>query len=343
MNSKNPAGVRGIAFVEFTSPQPESLVKLFTAFGFSRTHRRRCASWWQQGEINLILSEDGASVHSRAFAREHGPSIPAMGWWVDDPEAAFAHVTALGASPAVGSAHRWAIQGIGGSHIVFVPNELRKRRNDLAHHLGFEPDPAAFVQPSLGFEAIDHLTNNVPAGTMQQWKSFYERLFGFEQVRYFDIRGVKTGLVSHALRSPCGTFSIPINEGTEEKSQINEYLREYRGAGIQHLAFTTSDIVNSVRALQGRDVKTLDIDDAYYAEVFDRVPGVREDHKALREANILVDGDEEGYLLQIFTHNVVGPIFIEIIQRHNHHSFGEGNFGALFRSLERDQEKRGVL
>jgi len=196
---------------------------------------------------------------------------------------------------------------------------------------------------SKGFVAIDHLTNNVPRGQLALWGAFYRDVFGFTEVRYFDIRGVKTGLQSYALRSPDGSFCIPINEGTETGSQIDEYLEEYRGPGIQHLAFLTDDILASLRALEGTPIRFLDIDDDYYAGVFDRVPGVREDHAELARRNVLVDGDPDGYLLQIFTHNLIGPIFVELIQRRNHLSFGEGNFGALFRSIERDQERRGYL
>lgn len=178
---------------------------------------------------------------------------------------------------------------------------------------------------------------------MERWARFYKEIFGFTEVRYFDIRGAKTGLVSYALRSPCGSFCIPINEGTEKTSQINEYLDQYRGPGVQHLAFLTDDILASLRALEGTPIEFLSIDDDYYDTVFQRVPGVTEDHEEIRRRNVLVDGDEQGYLLQIFTRNLIGPIFIELIQRKNHLSFGEGNFGALFRSIERDQERRGVL
>jgi 4-hydroxyphenylpyruvate dioxygenase len=199
------------------------------------------------------------------------------------------------------------------------------------------------VVADKGFLAIDHLTNNVPKGELATWGRFYQDVFGFTEVRYFDIRGVQTGLTSYALRSPCGRFCIPINEGTEAKSQINEYLEEYKGPGVQHLAFLTADILASLRALDGSGIETLDIDADYYASVFDRVPGVTEDRGELARRNVLVDGDAEGYLLQIFTKNLIGPIFVEIIQRKNHLSFGEGNFGALFRSIERDQAKRGYL
>ncbi|MCA9571987.1 MAG: VOC family protein, partial [Myxococcales bacterium] len=183
---------------------------------------------------------------------------------------------------------------------------------------------------------------NVPKGGLQAWVDFYQRVFGFTPVRTFDIRGQQTGLTSHALRSPDGSFCIPINEGDESTSQIEEYLREYGGPGIQHLAFLTDDLLDSLDRLDGA-VETLDIDEDYYTHLSERVHGVREDLGRIRAHQVLVDGDDEGYLLQIFTKNLIGPIFFEMIQRRNHASFGEGNFGALFRSIERDQERRGVL
>jgi 4-hydroxyphenylpyruvate dioxygenase len=213
----------------------------------------------------------------------------------------------------------------------------------LFFDLGFREIQNPIRVASKGFLAIDHLTNNVEKGTMQKWADFYKNVFGFTEVRYFDIRGAKTGLTSYALKSPDGSFCIPINEGTEAKSQINEYLEEYRGPGIQHLAFLTQDILSSLQMMEGTSISCLDIDDEYYREVFDRVPHVKENHSEIQKRNVLVDGDEEGYLLQIFTKNLIGPIFIEIIQRNNHLSFGEGNFGALFRSIERDQMKRGYI
>ena len=178
---------------------------------------------------------------------------------------------------------------------------------------------------------------------MQTWADFYKTVFGFTEVRYFDIRGVATGLTSYALRSPDGSFCIPINEGSEEKSQIEEYLREYHGPGVQHLAFLTEDILGSLDKLDRQTIETLDIAPEYYAEVFERVPGVVEDHGRIQAHQVLVDGDERGYLLQIFTKNLFGPIFIEIIQRVHNQGFGEGNFKALFESIERDQARRGVL
>lgn len=336
----NPLGLDGIGFVEFSAADPTRLERLFAAFGFSHVMRHvgQSVDYLRQGDIHLLVNTEPGSYADR-FRERHGPSLSSMGWRAEDPERAAALAVERGARPAAEADRDYdlpAIYGIGESLIYFVPPAL-----DFGA-LGFAKVASKPVAPK-GFTRIDHLTNNVPRGTMQEWAAFYREVFGFTDVRYFDIRGVKTGLTSFALRSPCGSFCIPINEGTEEASQINEYLREYRGPGVQHLAFLTDDIVASVAALKGEAIETLTIDDDYYASVFDRVPGVTENHEALRRHGILVDGDEHGYLLQIFTKNLIGPIFIEIIQRKNHHAFGEGNFGALFRSIEKDQEARGTI
>ncbi|MGE3764744.1 MAG: 4-hydroxyphenylpyruvate dioxygenase [Kofleriaceae bacterium] len=343
-DTTNPCGLRGLGFMILASPEPERLHRLFLAFGFSRTmrHRARPLDVYEQGEIRLVLDRGAAGFNAR-FAAAHGPSISAMGWRADDATIAAATAVRRGGRRGQGDLRRadgsdvFAIRGIGESLIYFVDEQ------DTWEALGFVPLDEPDRVPAKGFVRIDHLTNNVPRGELSVWGAFYRDVFGFTEVRYFDIRGVKTGLQSYALRSPCGTFCIPINEGTESKSQIDEYLEEYKGPGIQHLAFTTDDILASLRALEGTPIEFLDIDDEYYAHVFDRVPNVREDHAEIARRNVLVDGDAEGYLLQIFTKNLIGPIFIELIQRHNHLSFGEGNFGALFRSIERDQERRGYL
>ncbi len=334
----NPCGLRGISFIELAAPDPDAIHRLLLAFGFSRTmrHRARAVDLYEQGGIVMLLDRSPTGFSAR-FTAAHGPCICAMGWRVDDPRAAQSAAVARGARAADGDLPLPAVLGIGDSLIYFVAAD----RSWAA--LGFEPLAAPDRVPAKGFVAIDHLTNNVPRGELGTWAAFYERVFGFTQVRYFDIRGVKTGLHSFALRSPCGSFCIPINEGTETRSQIDEYLEQYRGPGIQHLAFLTDDILASLRALDGTPIEFLDIDDDYYREVFDRVPGVREDHAEIERRDVLVDGDADGYLLQIFTRNLIGPIFIELIQRANHASFGEGNFGALFRSIERDQQRRGYL
>lgn len=340
--TKNPVELTGLDFVEFAAPDPDRLETLFTEFGFSKTkkHKTRDIDYFQQNDIVFLLNRDEESFAAE-FSKLHGPSIASMGWMVKDAEEATSVAAMRGAKVYTGAddaLSSCAIYGIGDSLIHFIgPNK---------GYLGdFIDHPEPIHVKDHGFVSIDHLTNNVEKGTMAHWSDFYKKVFGFTEVRYFDIRGVKTGLTSYALKSPCGTFCIPINEGSEEKSQIEEYLREYKGPGIQHLAFLSNDLLASLDSLRegGTSIETLDIDDQYYQEVFDRVPNVTEDKQRIRDHNVLVDGDEEGYLLQIFTKNVVGPIFIEMIQRKNHYSFGEGNFGALFRSIERDQEKRGVL
>jgi 4-hydroxyphenylpyruvate dioxygenase len=197
--------------------------------------------------------------------------------------------------------------------------------------------------PGQGLEVIDHLTNNVPKGEMQQWCDFYEKIFNFREVRYFDIKGKATGLYSKVMRSPCNKIIIPINEPTGQKSQIQEYLDEYKGSGIQHIALLTNDIIKTVRGLRASGIEFLDTPDTYYEMIPKRLNGVTEDIGELHNLKILVDGDDEGYLLQIFSKTVIGPIFYEIIQRKNHSGFGEGNFQALFDSIEEDQRRRGYL
>ena len=342
--SNNPVGLKGIEFVEFSSPKSD-LHPLFLNFGFSKLMNTKNNDfvYYNQKDIHFIVNNKMGG-HGDQFKKTHGPSISAMAFRVENANIAFEKAISSGAKEATGEyllngKNVPAIYGIGDSLLYFVDQYTKE---NFYSELGFEKCANQEIVSEKGFISIDHLTNNVEKGTMQTWANFYKSIFGFTEVRYFDIKGAKTGLVSYALKSPCGTFCIPINEGTDKKSQINEYLEEYKGPGIQHLAFLTNDIVKSLDALSGK-IQTLDIDDDYYQSVFDRVPNVTEDHKILAKHNVLIDGDKDGYLLQIFTKNIVGPIFIEIIQRKNHNSFGEGNFGALFRSIEKDQEKRGYL
>ncbi len=348
MSDNNYLDLDGIEFVEFSSGEPEKLHKLFLEFGFSRImqHEKNGIDLYRQGEITFLLNKEPNS-YAASFNKAHGPCISSMGWRVKNSRDALKIASERGAKKSDKIDYQRkgkdleTIYGIGDS-LIYLIDEY-KNFNALYQELGFTNLKTPDVVKDKGFLLIDHLTNNVYKGEMEKWSNFYKEVFGFTEVRYFDIRGVKTGLVSYALRSPCGKFCIPINEGTEKKSQINEYLDEYNGPGVQHLALLTSDMVKSIESLQSTSIETLDIDDEYYQEVFDRVPNVTEDHKALQKLKILVDGDEEGYLLQIFTKNIIGPIFFEIIQRKNHLAFGEGNFGALFRSIERDQAKRGYL
>ena len=347
--TENPTGLDGIEFAEFVSPDPERLHALFTAFGFSRVmrHRDRAVDLYRQNDIVFLVNREPGTF-AAAFGALHGPSLSSMGWRCRNAADAAAVAVSRGAKPATrvdfernGKALP-AILGIGDSVIYFVDNHAEPFEARYAA-MGFVAHPEPVLVANKGFGVIDHLTNNVYKGTMKQWADFYKSVFGFTEVRYFDIRGAKTGLTSYALRSPCGKFCIPINEADEKKSQINEYLDEYKGPGVQHIAFATDDILASLAKLEGTPISFLDMDDEYYASIFERVPGVTEDRAEIRRRQVLVDGDDEGYLLQIFTKNLIGPIFIELIQRKNHLAFGEGNFGALFRSIERDQMRRGVF
>lgn len=346
-SNNNPVGILGFEFVEFSSPNPEALRVLFKDLGFSMTmtHSRHAIDYYNQGDIHFLVNRE-PNTFAAGFHALHGPSACATGWRVADAKKAFDTAIARGAKPAPKSDY-WrngklvpAILGVGDSVIYFIDDHKNPNRYK---ELGFVTAKHPEIVAGKGFALMDHLTNNVFEGQLKPLSDFYKNVFGFEEVRYFDIRGQKTGLLSYALRSPCGSFCIPINEGTESKSQINEYLREYKGPGIQHIALLTPNILKTMESMQDAKLDTLDIDQEYYEEVFKRVPHVTEDHDKIKKFNLLVDGDDKGYLIQIFSKNVIGPIFFEFIQRKNNLGFGEGNFSALFRAIERDQERRGVL
>jgi 4-hydroxyphenylpyruvate dioxygenase len=268
-----------------------------------------------------------------------------MAFRVKDAAAAFKRAVELGATPVqmpVGpmELNIPAIEGIGGS-IIYLVDRYGER---TIYDVDFVPVPQAAPSRAAGLTLIDHLTHNVQRGRMDHWAGFYERLFNFREIRYFDIEGRKTGLLSRAMTSPCGKIRIPINESQDDKSQIEEYLREYRGEGIQHIALATDDIYATVDQLRRNGIDFQDTPDTYYQGVGARVHGHRESLEELARRRILIDGSaEDGILLQIFTRNVIGPIFFEIIQRKGNQGFGEGNFRALFESIELDQERRGVI
>jgi 4-hydroxyphenylpyruvate dioxygenase len=346
-SSKNPVGILGFEFVEFSSPNPEALHSLFSDLGFSRVKSMsgRPIDYYNQADIHFLVNKDPSSFAAE-FRALHGPSVCSTGWRVENAQKAFEVAIARGAKPAPKTDYTRhgkpipAIVGVGESVIYFIDDHKNPSRYE---QMGFEAIQNPTIAKAKGFALMDHLTNNVYPGQLKPLADFYKNVFGFEEVRYFDIRGEKTGLLSYALRSPCGSFCVPINEGTEAKSQINEYLREYKGEGIQHIALLTPNILNTMKDMEGAEFDTLDIDAEYYDDVFKRIPNVTEDQQKIKNYNLLVDGDASGYLIQIFSKNVVGPIFFEFIQRKNNLGFGEGNFGALFRAIERDQERRGVL
>jgi 4-hydroxyphenylpyruvate dioxygenase len=344
----NPAGTDGFEFVEYTAPDPELLRTLFERLGFPVTarHRSKNVTLHHQGDINFIINAEPGSFGQR-FARQHGPSACAMAFRVKDAAYAYRRCVELGAKPVetpVGpmELHIPAIEGIGGSLIYLVDRYGERTIYDV----DFVPVQNAAPVRSPGLTCIDHLTHNVARGNMNKWAGFYEKLFNFRQIRYFDIEGKKTGLFSRAMTSPCGRIRIPINESQDEKSQIEEYLREYHGEGIQHIALGTDDIFQTVDVLRSQGVQFQDTPDTYYEGIDARVPGHREKIEEMKKRRILIDGNPEkgeGLLLQIFTQNVIGPIFFEIIQRKGNEGFGEGNFKALFESIELDQMRRGVL
>lgn len=339
--TKNQIGLCGISFIEMTARNTMPILNTLKEFGFSPAAglKNRDITLLRQNRISIILNSEKTGLAAK-FADLHGPSICSMGWKFKNPQAAFKLALQRGAR-AVSTADYSApaVYGIGDSLIYF----LSENPGENLEEMGFHHIEKGQTFAGKGFLEIDHLTNNVYPGDLERWSKFYKDIFEFTDVRTFSIHGEKTGLLSYALRSADGSFCIPINEGTEKKSQINEYLEEYRGPGIQHLAFLSHDLLSSLRALEGTSVQMLDIKQSYYETAFSRVPKLQEDRNEIKKYSVLVDGDEEGYLLQIFTKNLFGPIFIELIQRRNHLSFGEGNFQALFDSIERDQEKRGYL
>jgi 4-hydroxyphenylpyruvate dioxygenase len=347
MNSPhNPMGTDGFEFVEYTAPEPEELRTLFASMGFRAVarHRSKNVTLHRQGDINFLINAEPDSF-AQQFARAHGASICAMGFRVRDAAQAYKRALELGAEAGPVTAGPMelnipSIKGIGGSLIYLVD---RYGANSI-YDIDFLPTSAAADEGGPGLQLIDHLTHNVARGHMNLWSGFYEKLFNFREIRYFDIEGKKTGLFSRAMTSPCGKIRIPINESQDDKSQIEEYLREYRGEGIQHIALSSADIYGTVDRLRERGVVFQDTPDTYYDGVDARVAGHEEQLSELQRRRILIDGSaQDGILLQIFTANVIGPIFFEIIQRKGNEGFGEGNFRALFESIELDQIRRGVV
>ena len=347
----NPMGTDGFEFVEFTGPDIAQLEATFASLGFVPVarHRSKTVTLWRQGDINFILNAEPDSF-AQAFRKVHGPSACAMAFRVADAAAAYARAIALGAKPVAGKLGPMelnipAIEGIGGSLLYFVD---RYGERGSIYDVDFRWLEARDPKPvGNGLTVIDHLTHNVHRGRMDVWWQFYEKLFNFREIRYFDIEGKLTGLKSRALTSPCGQIRIPINESSDDKSQIEEYLRAYGGEGIQHVALGTTDIFASVEAMRRGGVAFMDTPDTYYELLSKRMPDLTADEVAqLSKNRILTDGaptPEGGRLLQIFTGTVIGPIFFELIQRKGDQGFGEGNFRALFESIELDQIRRGVL
>jgi len=349
ITDSNPMGTDGFEFVEYTAPDPKLLRQLFEQMGFRpiAKHRSKDVTLYNQGGVNFLINGEPDSF-AQAFAKLHGPSICAMAFRVKDAAHAYERAIELGAKPVesrVGpmELHIPAIEGIGGSLIYFVD----RYEGGTIYDVDFVPIEGAHQTPfGAGFTEIDHLTHNVYQGRMDEWAGFYEKLFNFKEIRFFDIEGKQTGLKSRAMTSPCGKIRIPINESADDKSQIEEYLEAYKGEGIQHIAMATDDIYATVDQLLSNGVEFMPAPpDTYFDQIDERLPHHEENVGWLQERGILIDGapSENGILLQIFTQTVIGPIFFEIIQRKGDEGFGEGNFQALFDSIEADQMERGVL
>ena len=355
---ENPMQTDGFEFVEYAAPDPRALGQLFEGMGFRpiARHRHKDILLYRQGGVNFIVNAEPDSF-GQAFARMHGPSVCAIARRLRGAAAAYRRAVQLGAwgveaQPGPMELAIPAIKGIGDSLIYLVDRYPENAYGRTIYDVDFVPLPGceaiwsgtAPAPEDAGLCTIDHLTHNVHRGRMQEWAAFYERLFNFRELRHFDIEGKLTGLRSKAMVSPCGKIRIPINESADDHSQIQEYLEAYRGEGIQHIALATRDIYASVDALAARGVQFLDTPDAYYELLDERLPGHGEPLEALRQRRVLVDGGPGGgLLLQIFTRTVIGPIFFEIIQRKGDEGFGEGNFRALFESIELDQVRRGTL
>jgi len=352
ISAQNPIGTDGFEFVEFAHSEPERLGTLFEQMGFARVakHKSKAIGVYRQGDINYVLNAEPESFAAR-FLRSHGPCAASMAWRVVDARHAFEHAVKFGAEPYVGSdktLNAPAIKGIGGSLLYFVDRYGAKGSpyaDDFAWVGKADPRPKG-----VGFCYLDHLTHNVKRGNMDQWFGFYSKLFNFRQIRFFDIEGKLTGLFSRALTSPCGRIRIPINESADDKSQIEEYLRQYRGEGIQHIALGTDGIYDATDALAANGLRFMPgPPDVYYERSFRRVSGHTEPIDRMKQHGILIDGEgvvdggTTKILLQVFSRTVIGPIFFEFIQRKGDDGFGEGNFKALFESIEEDQIRRGVL
>jgi 4-hydroxyphenylpyruvate dioxygenase len=351
---ENPLGTDGFEFVEFTSPDPDALATYFRQLGFTAVsqHRSKNVIRFKQGDINFILNMEPVG-QAAEFREQRGPSANAMAFRVKDAAHAFREAIARGAEAVdspIGPMELDipAIKGIGGAFIYLVDRYGAQSIYDV----DFKPIPGAAEEEAInstGLTYLDHLTHNVFRGKMDVWADYYERIFNFREIRYFDIEGKVSGLFSKAMTSPCGKIRIPLNESKGEAGktdQIEEFLQRYKGEGIQYIAMGSSDLLTTVDQLRARGVELQDTIDTYFDLIDTRLPGHGHDVEALRQRRILIDGapsEGQGLLLQIFGKDAVGPIFFEFIQRKGNEGFGEGNFKALFESIELDQIRRGVL
>ena len=349
MQNENPAGTNGFDFLEFATNDVPKLTRQFEALGFKPVarHKQHDVVMLQQNDIRFLINYTKNSG-AKHFADAHGDSACAMGFRVENAKAAYEYCLAQGARAYISenetTVHQLpAIYGVGGSVIYFV--DYTNNKPNYAHEFDYtDPHPAA--NQGYGLTYLDHVTHNLNRGNMDKWAEFYTRLFNFREIRYFDIEGKLTGLKSRAMSSPCGKIRIPLNESSDDQSQIEEFIKDFHGEGIQHIALGSNDIYASIESLRNQDIIFLDTPDTYYELVEKRLPGHGEPVELMKKFRILVDGTTQGekkLLLQIFTQNMLGPVFFEVIQRKGDEGFGEGNFRALFESIELDQIRRGVL
>ncbi len=348
----NPMGLAGFEFVEFASPDMSLLHRTFLSLGFAPVarHKSKDVTLYRQGSINFIVNNEPNSL-AAFFAEEHGPGAAGLAFRVEDSHLAYFRALELGAQPIEIQTGPMelklpAIKGIGGAPLYLID---RYKDGASIYDIDFEFFENTERRPEgCGLLEIDHLTHNVYRGRMEYWAGFYEKFFNFRELRYFDIEGQQTGLVSRAMVAPDGLTRIPLNEeASNSTGQIEEFLMQYNGEGIQHIALSTSDIFDTWDRLTANGVPFMTPPpDTYYDMLDDRLPGHGEDIGEMKKRGILLDGSTEDgpkLLLQIFTETLLGPAFFEIIQRKKDEGFGEGNFKALFESIERDQIKRGVL
>jgi 4-hydroxyphenylpyruvate dioxygenase len=349
----NPMGLMGFEFVEFASPTPNVLEPVFEMLGFSRVaeHRSKDVTLYRQGQINFIVNREPRSVASY-FAAEHGPSACGLAFRVKNSRVAFERALELGAQPVelrTGpmELHLPAIKGIGGAPLYLID---RFEDGKSIYDIDFDWIPGAQRHPvGHGLRLVDHMTHNVYRGRMAYWARFYETLFNFSEMRFFDIKGEYTGLTSKAMAAPDGLIRIPLNEeASGSAGQIEEFLMKFNGEGIQHIALLCDDIYATVDRLKAAGVPLMSAPSArYYQQIDGRLPGHGEPVGELQSRGILIDGSTAGgrqrLLLQIFSNTLLGPVFFEFIQRKGDEGFGEGNFKALFESIERDQVERGVV
>jgi 4-hydroxyphenylpyruvate dioxygenase len=348
----NPVGTDGLSFVEFSAADTAPIASLLGRLGFEEVarHKSRSIALWRQGGIDVLLNDD-PSTYGVGFAKLHGPCISAIAFRVADAGLARRRALDNGVVDYAGdrgalSVDAPALDGIGHSLLYLVSPEVERAVKE-GEFVPLRGDVLPEVA-GAGFTVIDHLTHNVMAGNLERWAGFYRDAFNFREVFYLDAKGQKTGFRTRAMKSPCNGICIPVNEPTDPKSQVQEYIDEYKGEGVQHLALLSGDLVRSVERIAGNGIPVMDIPDSYYEAIDARMPGHGQDVARLRANAILVDGDrrEDGswsILLQLFSRNLVGPIFFEFIERKGNEGFGNNNAIALFEAIERDQIKRGVV